>query len=102
MLKSSTIHGIADKIVHIQSWTAIMGYSFKERVARINYGPYYALMGHIAQGQGGSPWSSPLRSEGSRHDSGGGGWSILSEAKSLKTNSKKTISLESTQIRRFS
>jgi hypothetical protein len=34
----------------------------------INWGPYYALKGQIAQGEEGSSWSSPLRSEGSRDD----------------------------------
>jgi hypothetical protein len=28
------------------------GFSFKERIAGINYGSYYALKGHIAQNQG--------------------------------------------------
>ncbi len=34
--------------------------------------------------------------------SGGGGWSLLSKAKSLKINSKKTLRLESALIRWFS
>jgi hypothetical protein len=32
---------------------------------------YYALKGHSASGQGGSSWSSPLRSDGSRDDQAG-------------------------------
>ncbi len=31
-------------------------------------GSYYALKGHSASGQGGSSWSSPLRSDGSQDD----------------------------------
>ncbi len=41
---------------------------FKERVAGINKGSYFALKGHIAQSQAGSLWSSPLRSDGSQDD----------------------------------
>jgi hypothetical protein len=67
-----------------------------KRVARINSGSYYALKGHIAQSQGRSSWNSTLRSGGSG-DKQGGGWSLLSEAKSLKTNSKKAIRLKSTR-----
>jgi hypothetical protein len=34
-------------------------------------GSYYALKGHPASSQGGSSWSSPLRSDGSRDDQAG-------------------------------
>ncbi len=36
-----------------------------------NRGSYYALKGHSAAGQGGSPWSCPLGSNGSRDDQAG-------------------------------
>jgi hypothetical protein len=54
-------------------------------------GSYNALKGHSAAGQRGSPWSSPLKSGGSRDDQAGEAGPVertSAEAKSLKTSVK--------------
>jgi hypothetical protein len=69
---------------------------YKERVARVNWGSYYALNArgaHLDRVHSDQVVLEMIR---------GRGWSLSSEAKSLKTSSKKTVKLESTQIRWFS
>ncbi len=59
-------------------------------------GSYNALKGHSAAGQRGSPWSSPLKSDGSRDDQAGEAGLVKrnsAEAKSLKTSVESTIRL---------
>jgi hypothetical protein len=75
------------KCTHIISWTVTL-IRWNER-SWDQLGTYWALKGHIAQSQEVSPWSSPLRSEGSQDDQGGGGWSFWSEAKSLKAKPRE-------------
>jgi hypothetical protein len=59
-------------------------------------GSYNALKGHSAAGQRRSPWSSPLKSDGSQDDQAGEAGLVersSAEAKSLKTSVKSTIRL---------
>ncbi len=59
-------------------------------------GSYWALKGHPASSQGGSPGSSPLRSDGSRDDQAGEAGPVehsSAEAKSLKTRGQGTLRL---------
>jgi hypothetical protein len=59
-------------------------------------GSYWALKGHPASSQGGSPGSSPLRSDGSRDDQAGEAGPVghsSAEAKSLKTRGQGTVRL---------
>ncbi len=59
-------------------------------------GSYWALKGHPASRQGGSPGSSPLRSDGSHDDQAGEAGPVehcSAEAKSLKTRGQGTVRL---------
>ncbi len=59
-------------------------------------GSYWALKGHPASSQGGSPGSSPLRTDGSRDDQAGEAGPVehsSAEAKSLKTRGQETVRL---------
>ncbi len=64
--------------------------NYKERAAKINWGFYYALKGHIVQSQGDHldrVHSDQMVLKMIRR----GDWSLLLETKSLKTTSRKTI-----------
>jgi hypothetical protein len=59
-------------------------------------GPYWALKRHPASSQGGSPESSPLRSDGSCDDQAGEAGPVehsSAKAKSLKTRGQGTVRL---------
>ncbi len=73
----------------IESMELLQGYYHENSLEFV--GSYWALKGHPASSQGGSPRSSPLRSDGSRDDQAGEAGPVehsSAEAKSLKLKAK--------------
>jgi hypothetical protein len=77
------------------------GIFFKERVPRVIKGPSMHSKDKLRKAKG-DHLDRVHSDQMVLKMTGRGGWSFLLEAKSLKTNSKKTIRLNSTRTRWFS